>query len=203
MVPWYPSVVGVKGAVGHTSTGGGDTGHMWLAAPCLFCQLFTVGGAEWQVIAWASLSGQDDHSLPCSSQTSLCGLPPRLEGLSAWPGLAMNTWLCLAGPVPGVLPCSLVYCVCSKCVQQPGRLMPPPAGGMEDLPTRSQDATASHGPRPVNTTMGTSLGLPRATSVAMCQPSAHSSKAGCAGTPGPPFPMGHLLCSLADQVFEL
>lgn len=115
MVPWCPSVVGVKGAVGHTSTGGGDTGHMWLAAPCSFCQLSTVGGAEWQVTAWASLSGQDDHSLPCSSQTSLYGLLPRLEGLSTWPRLAMDTWLCLADPVPGVLPCSLVY-LCAPSV---------------------------------------------------------------------------------------
>lgn len=60
------------------------------------CQLSTVGGTEWQVTAWASLSGQDDHSLPCSSQAPLAGLPPRLEGPLAWPGPAGHTCLCHA-----------------------------------------------------------------------------------------------------------
>lgn len=63
MVPWCPSVVGVKGAVGHTSTGGGDTGHMWLASPCSFCQLSTVGGAEWQGLGLSEWPGWPQSSM--------------------------------------------------------------------------------------------------------------------------------------------
>lgn len=36
-----------------------------------FCQLSIVSRTEWQVTAWASLGGLDDHSLPHSSQASL------------------------------------------------------------------------------------------------------------------------------------
>lgn len=100
-----------------------------------------------------------------------------------WPWTHGSAWqaLCLVSCQPCVF-------VCSKCVQQLGRLMPPPAGGMEDLPSRSQDATASPGSRPVNTTVGTSLGLPRATSVSMCQPSTHSSRLAMLARLGHHFP---------------
>lgn len=142
---------------------------MWYAAPHLVsasCPLWaglngrSLPGPLW--VAWMTTVFHTVHRPPSA------GLPPRLKGPLAWPGPAVHTCLCHAAL------CIVCAPGASSCQ---GGSCHPSAGGTEDLPPRSQDATASRGPRPVNTTMSTNLRTPRATSAAMCQPSTHSSKA--------------------------
>jgi hypothetical protein len=62
------------------------------------CQFSIVGGTEWQVHVWASMGGQDDHSLPHSWQASL-----------SWPDSRVRSHGQgqLSTPVSAVQPCAL------------------------------------------------------------------------------------------------
>lgn len=106
-----------------------------------------------------SLGGQDDHTVfHTVHRPPSAGLPPRLEGLLAWPGPALHACLCHAA--------LYIMCVLGASSSQGGSCHPS-AGGTEGLPSRSQDATASLGPRPVNTTKAPILG-PQGPSLQLC-----------------------------------